>query len=225
MAEPAAAGEIVKRALGYPYRIPARSFLFVEGTARELPPEPLDLAAREPLLAYGANAAPEALGRKLAALPEVRLPVLRAELRDFDIVYSAHISPYGAVPATLQESPGATAPVFVANPTAEQLRLLTMSEPNYRLTRLRGVTCRPESGGSLNEVDAFVSRHGCLSLDGREVALAAIETAGRSLPAMAEPAVLELVRSRLAPQLDLEAFVLSQAEAGGLAPFPPFSSP
>jgi hypothetical protein len=223
VAEPAAAGEIVERALRYPYAAPERSFVFAGGAARELPPEPLDLSGREPLLAYGANAAPEALARKLAALPDRQLPALRAELDGFDVVYSAHVSPYGAVPATLRESPGATAPVFVAYPDSDQLRLLSASEPNYRLARLRGVSCRLEAGGSVTEVDAFVSRHGCLTLDGSEVALAAIEVAGRSLPALEEPAVLELVRSALAPQLDLEPFVLDRVAAGGLAPFPPLS--
>ena len=52
---------------------------------------------------------------------------------DFDVVYSAHVSPYGAVPATLIESPGTTAPVFVLHPTPEQHALLTASEPNYDL--------------------------------------------------------------------------------------------
>jgi len=223
VAEPVEAGGIVERALRYPYAAPRRSFVFVSGEARELPAEPLDLSGREPLLAYGANAAPEALARKLAALPERRLPVLRAELDGFDVVYSAHVSPYGAVPATLRESPGTTAPAFVAYPDADQLRLLSASEPNYRLTRLRDVTCRLETGDLPTEVDAFVSRHGCLSLDGGEVALAAIAVAGRSLPALGEPAVLDLVRSAFFPQLDLESFVLDRVAAGGLAPFPPLS--
>jgi hypothetical protein len=118
MADSAEAAAILRRALDYPYAAP------------ELPADPdPDLAGRTPLLSYGANASPEALARKLASLPRPELPVLRAELQGFDVVYSAHVSPYGAVPATLLESPGTTAPVFVLHPTPEQLALLTVSEP------------------------------------------------------------------------------------------------
>ncbi len=234
MADPVAAGEIVKRALGYPYSGPDRSYVFTAQGPEALPAGPLKLAGREPLLAYGANAAPEALARKLEALPDVELPVLRATLHDFDVVYSAHISPYGAVPATLSESLGTTVPLFVAYPTAAQRQLLAASEPNYRLSRLEGISCRLAAGdlsfeepivsssrlASPSRVDAFVSRHGCLSLDGGEVALAAIEAEGRALPAMDEPDVLEFVRAALFPDLGLEEFILAQVANGGFAPLP-----
>src|SRR5690242_3264581 len=118
---------ILRRALSYPYATPDRSYLYLEGAAEELPDGGPDLAGRTPLLSYGANAAPEALALKLASLPGVELPVTRAELEGFDVVYSAHVSPYGAVPATLVESPGAVAPVFVIHPTPEQRALLAAS--------------------------------------------------------------------------------------------------
>jgi hypothetical protein len=220
-------GEILKRALAYPYAAPARSFLQLDGRARELPDGDLDLAGREPLLAYGANAAPDALARKLASAPAVPLPVLRAELAGFDVVYSAHVSPYGAVPATLHPSPGTTAPVFVLYPTAEQRALLGATEPNYELTRLRSIELRlaqeatPLAGQeALSEVDAFLSRHGCLRLSGSPLALAAIRSTGRSFVEMGEAAVLELVRTAHSPDLDLEVFVSACVKAGGLAPLP-----
>jgi hypothetical protein len=203
-------GAILRRALDYPYAAPDGGYLYRDGTALDLPQEP-DLRGREPLLAYGANAAPAALARKLAALPEEPLPVLPAQLEGFDVVYSAHVSPYGAVPATLLESPGTTAPVFVLHPTAAQLALLTASEPNYDLIELDGMR-------------AYRSKHGCLSLKGSPLALAAVRAAGRTLPALDEPAVLERVRARLEPQLDLEAFILACVRAGGRS-FPGLSLP
>jgi len=193
---------ILRRALAYPYATPDRSYLYRDGEARELPDGGPDLAARTPLLSYGANAAPEALVRKLAALPGVALPVLRAELNDFDVVYSAHVSPYGAVPATLIESPGTTTPVFVLHPTPEQRALLTASEPNYDLVEVDGIA-------------AYRSKHGCLQLDGSPVALAAVRSSGRTLPELDEPAVLERVRAHLEPQLSLEQFVRACVAAGG----------
>lgn len=205
MADPQAAAEILRRALAYPYATPERSYLYVDGKAAELPARGPDLAGRSPLLSYGANAAPEALARKLASLPGAEMPVLEAELEGFDVVYSAHVSPYGAVPATLVESPGTVAPVFVIHPTAEQRALLTASEPNYDLVEVGGI-------------EAFRSKHGCLSLDGSPVALAAVRSASRALPELDEPAILERVRAHMEPDASLEDFVLNCVARGGIRP-------
>jgi hypothetical protein len=202
MADSGEAAAILERALAYPYATPDRSYLYRAGEALPLPEDGPDLAGRTPLLSYGANAAPEALARKLASLPGVALPVMRAELEGFDVVYSAHVSPYGAVPATLIESPGTTAPVFVLHPTAEQRALLTASEPNYDLVEVNGIA-------------AYRSKHGPLELDGSAVALAAVRSAGRTLPKLDEPAILERVRAHLEPQLSLEEFVHTCVEGGG----------
>lgn len=205
MADSAQTAAILARALEYPYATPEASYLYLDGAAVELPPDGPDLDGRTPLLAYGANAAPQALARKLAALPGVEMPVTRAELDGFDVVYSAHVSPYGAIPATLLESPGAVAPVFLAHPTAEQRALLTVSEPNYDLVEVDGIA-------------AYRSKHGCLSLDGSPVALAAIRSRGRTLPELDQPAILERVRSLVSPQHSLERFVLDCVEKGGIRP-------
>ena len=207
MADSERAAAILKRALAYPYATPERSYLYRAGAAHDLPAD-LDLAGRSALLAYGANAAPEALARKLAPLPGQAMPVLRAELEDFDIVYSAHVSPYGAVPATLHESPGTTAPVFVIHPTPQQRQLLTASEPNYDLVEVNGIA-------------AYRSKHGCLELQASPVALAAVRSRGRTLPELDEAAMLERVRAHLEPQLDLEEFIRACIAAGG-RPFPEF---
>jgi hypothetical protein len=211
VADPQETAAILKRALTYPYATPERSYLYLDGEARELTGAGSDLSARTPLLSYGANAAPDALARKLAPLPGVEMPVLRAELEGFDVVYSAHVSPYGAVPATLLESPGTVAPVFVIHPTAEQRALLTATEPNYDLVEVNGIA-------------AYRSKHGPLSLDGSPVALAAVRSARRTLPELDEPAILERVRAHLAPQMSLEQFVCDCIARGGRS-FPPLSSP
>jgi hypothetical protein len=203
VADPEQTAAILKRALAYPYATPDHSYLYRGGDVAELPPDGPDLSGRTPLLSYGANSAPEALARKLAPLPGTELPVLQSELEDFDVVYSAHVSPYGAVPATLLESPGTRAPVFVIHPTPEQRALLTASEPNYDLVEVNGIA-------------AYRSKHGPLSIDGSPVALAAIRSAGRTLPELDEPAVLEHVRAHVEPEASLEAFVCRCVARGGL---------
>jgi hypothetical protein len=201
---PAEREAILKRALTYPYATPERSYLYREGRAEELQ-EAFDLGGRTPLLSYGANAAPEALALKLAALPGEPLPVVRSRLHDFDVVYSAHVSPYGAVPATIMESPGTVAPVFVLHPTAEQHALLNATELNYDLVRI-------------GEADAYRSKHGCLEFDGSPVALAAVRSRGRTLPELDQPAVLERVRAQVEPELTLEEFIHACIERGGIKP-------
>jgi hypothetical protein len=223
--DPEETAAILRRALEYPYATPERSYLYRDGTAAELPAEGPELAGREPLLAYGANAAPEALAYKLASLPSEELPVIRAELEGFDVVYSAHVSPYGAVPATLKESAGTTAPVFVVFPNRGQLELLTAYEANYELVAMRGVCCRLVDGTTVEELAAYRSVHGCLHLDGGEVALAAVRSRGRKLPELDEPAMLERVRAQLAPGSSLEDFVVACVARGGIKPLPRLSSP
>jgi hypothetical protein len=212
------ANEIVERALAYPHPSPTRSFVQLGARTLEFAPGAVDLRGRLPLLAYGSNASPQVLARKLAALPELPLPVFRAELGDFDVVYSAHVSPRGAVPATLRPSPGTTLATFVAYPTEQQLRLLAGTEPNYELGRLTARSCRLEEGPEPTDLSAFLGRYGCLEIDGAPIALAAIAARGRVLSERDEPAMLEHVRAMVAPDLTLEDFVLGCVASGGLAP-------
>jgi hypothetical protein len=207
MADSAKAAAILARALDYPYATPEASYLYRDGAAMELPAEGPDLDGRTPLLAYGANAAPEVLARKLTQLPGVEMPVLQFELEGFDVVYSAHVSPYGAVPATLVESPGTLAPVFLLHPTAEQLALLTATELNYDLVEIGGAA-------------AYRSKHGCLEIEGSAVALSAVCSRGRALPELDQPVVLERVRAQVEPELTLAEFVHACVERGGIKPLP-----
>jgi hypothetical protein len=198
--------EVVARALGYPYAIPSSSYGLVDGRVADVEAAAVDLRDRIALLAYGSNAAPGVLATKLAAAPDP-VPVLRTGLRDFDVVYSAHISPYGSVPATLRRSPGTEVRAFVAYLTAEQLRLISATEPNYELASFDRPSCALESGDAPVELRAYVSRHGCLLLDGSEVALAEVAARGRRFRSLGQRQVLERVRDILSPGRDLASFV------------------
>jgi hypothetical protein len=198
--------EVLARALGYPYAIPSRSFSLVEGRPVGLESAEVELTERVPLLAYGSNAAPEVLARKLVGAPDP-VPVVRTELRDFDVVYSAHISRYGAVPATLRRSPGTEVDVFIAYLTSEQLRLVSATEPNYELASFERPSCTLEKGDAPAELKVYASRHGCLLLDGHEVALSEIAARSRRFKAMGQREVLGRVRDLLSPGRDLASFV------------------
>ena len=185
---------MVERAMRYPYAVPARAFAQLRHETLSPDDVEIDLAERTSLLAYGSNGSPEALGRKLSLSAD---PVLvePAWLHDFDVVYSAHISPYGAVPATLQRSPGTAVRVAVLHLTPEQLTLLSATEPNYEPSILEDVRCELADGTVRSQLSAYLGRHGCLLVDGAEVALVAVPARDRRFAEMSEPQVLEHVRA------------------------------
>jgi hypothetical protein len=125
------------------------------------------------------------------------------------VVYSAHLSPYGAIPANLQRSPGTRVHVHLLYMTEAQLGLISATEPNYELCSLPGAECHPAGGEAVSAPSAYLSRHGCLLLDGAEAALTAVRAEGRTFPALSEPQVLERVRRALCPEEGLDAFVLA----------------
>ncbi len=213
--------ELVERALAYPYAVPSGSFLLVDGKVRDargLEPSGTHTLDRTPLLAYGSNASPEVLARKLGgSTREKPVLALRATLTDFDIVYSAHISRYGSIPAALKRSSGTKVAVFVLYLTEKQLALISATEPNYERVMLSDVSCKLEGGETLTELAAYLSRHGCLLADGSEIALTAVEARNRTFPAMSQREVLEHVRDILRPGESLDRFMLNWI-SGPLAP-------
>ena len=144
----------------YPFARPEGSF-FLGGADQGPPP------CGPPILAYGANAAPEALAAKL---PGARIAALPARLRGWAVVHSAHLSPYGAVPATLVADGEAELGVHVLFIDEPRDRL-DATEPNYRRVWLHGVDLEVEALGRLPAVEAYVSRHGPLVLGGAPVPL------------------------------------------------------
>jgi hypothetical protein len=209
--------KIVERAIDYPYEIPDRSF--VQAGERTLDFHDVSrLESRIPVLAFGSNASPEVLVRKFRLTEESDMvPVVRARLSDFDIVYSAHISAYGSIPAAIQVSPGTTVSTYVNYLTPAQLRLMSGTEPNYTLALLDSVSCRLEMGKELTTVASYLSKHGCLTVDDSEVALADVAADVRRFPQWSERETIEHVRARLGSELTLEEFIAENVEDPALA--------
>ena len=197
--------ELVRRALAYPYDPPAGSYVQIGDRTLPVPPGEVDVAGRRALLAYGANASPEALTRKLAHLPPEPIAVLRVALSGWDVVYSAHVTRYGSIPAAVVPSPGTVANVHLVFPNDAQMEAITASEgENYRLERLADFTAEYEIGGEgPREVDAFIGVYGPLLVDGAPVALAAIPAAGRVFPEATTAEMIDRVRAALTPDLSI----------------------
>ena len=157
------------RADEYPFGRAEGSF-FLNGAEAE----PLDVdPALPPLLAYGANASPLRLQAKLGA--GARIAALAGTLRGWAIVHSDHVSPYGAVPATLVRQEGAVAAVHVLLlDDRARAESLDVSEPNYDRVRLTGLELEVERLGRLDAVDAYISKWGPLYVHGQPVPLGSL---------------------------------------------------
>ena len=152
------------------------------------------------MLAYGANRSLAGIARKLGTdAPSPPVVVAAARLDGFDIVYSAHVSPYGAVPATLQRHPGRVVDVHVLFLDDAQVAAIDAYEPNYQRRRLHGISLRLADGTAVDGAEAYISLHGCLAIDGLACPIAERD----------QETILALVRDRLAPGEDLDDFILA----------------
>ena len=150
-----------------------------------MPPEEIDVDGRRALLAYGANASPEALTRKLAALPPRADPgaARRAQRLGRRLLGPRH--PLRRGPGRgRRPAPARWRASTSSSPSDEQLAAIAATEgPNYRLEQLADFSAELEIGGEgPREIDAFISVHGPLLLDGAPVALAAIPARDRVFP-------------------------------------------
>lgn len=208
MSDPTA--DILRRARTYPYDAPSGSYTWHHGDIRDF--VPADRAGRSPVLAFGSNRAPERLHQKFAHLGDHRIPVEAARLADFDVVYAAHITSYGAVPAMLQRAPGVTVEIAITWLDDAQLTIMhdsEMSAANYVYARLDNVTLSLSGGGTADQAFCYVGTRGHLrSQSGGSIPLLAVRAEGRADAASATGEVLEMIRARVGDSRDPDAFVL-----------------
>jgi hypothetical protein len=212
--DPAARLHLAK---SYPYDAPARSYLFRDGGVR--PVMEADFRGRTPVVGHGSNRAPEQLARKFGHLSgrHSEIPVTFVWLHDYDVVYAAHVTAYGALASTLQAAPGCRVRVALTWLDEAQLERMHATEGNYSYGMLAGARLEAEAGPPVHggEVTMYLADHGCLSHGGRPVSLAAVPAAGRRHAALSQTAMQEEVRRRLAPARALDDFILeSVADAG-----------
>ncbi|MCW5773527.1 MAG: hypothetical protein KIT16_17930 [Rhodospirillaceae bacterium] len=212
MFTPPAAMDPLERALDYPYAAPARSYRFVAGAAVPAAIEAADRAGCLPVLACGSNRAPAQLARKFAGIEGADFAVERVFLADFDSVYAAHISGYGAVAATLQHSPGCRVELFVTWLPPRLMPRMHATEGRgtfYNFVRLDGLDLVGEGGEALSSAYAYAFHAGCLNLAGGPVALAAVPARNRRFRALDEAAVQRAVQAKFGEGGSLEEFVLA----------------
>jgi hypothetical protein len=165
MVTPHAAMDPLERALSYPYAAPAHSYLFRGGEAVPAAIGASDRAGRIPVLACGSNRAPAQLKRKFAGMAGAVIAAERVFLADFDSVYAAHISGYGAIAATLQHSPGTRVELFITWLPEALMGRMHATEGRgafYDYVRLDGLALESEGGDRFGHAYAYAFRGGCL---------------------------------------------------------------
>jgi hypothetical protein len=206
--DPAHRLEIAK---GYPYEAPANSYLFRAGRAHPLS----EATARDPfagrwaVLGHGSNRAPGQLARKFAHFkgPASEIPVTYVRLDDYDVVYSAHVTAYGAIASNLTHAPGCRVRVALTWLDDRQLERMHETEGNYAFGRLAGAALVPDAGpaAACTDIHMYLSDHGCLLHGGAPVGLASVRAIGRPHRSLDQPRVQQLVHAKLAAQLEVDA--------------------
>ena len=117
--------------------------------------------------------------------------------------------------AMLQAASGTTVTLFVNWLDDTQLAAMhetELSHGNYHYGRLDNIAVQLESGDMLASVHGYFSRRGHVTHDGDGVALASIVAENRTLPARDCGQMLAHVRNRVAPDHDLDCFILRLIE-------------
>ena len=235
---------LVETAKRYPFPRPGYSFLYVDGEAwrllslgdaledaevevdrRSVPAGPLlrqrgltapaPLSQRTPVLAYGANAAPERLQRKFAPVGPAVFPVLRARLHGFDIVHAAHISSYGAVPATIAPSSGTVCHIAITWLDARALARMHETEfrrHTYRFGPLRNIRLEPDLLPAMETVSTYIGGYGHIAPEGAPLALAAIRAEGRRFRTCSQTEALQAIQAMLGVPGPLDDFILEAVD-------------
>ena len=198
----------IAHAKSYPFEILDRSFTYHRGDVHAFDAARVDRHQRIPVLAAGSNQSHAQLHRKFGDL-EAGAPVhaQRGVLHDFDVVYAAHLSSYGSVPATFQTSPGTEVSVFILWLDEVQLERMHATEGNYTYDRLSAVRIHFDDGDVLTDAYAYSSKVGCLNVGGDCVSLTEIAASGRLFRQMSQPEVQGHVRDRIADGAPLDAFI------------------
>lgn len=175
-----------------------------------------DFSDRFVVLGYGSNSSLQQLHKKFSNFSgDVIIPVVKAQFLHFDIVYSAHISSYGSIPATLQYSPKTSVETFVTYLSELQLHYMHKTEAlgrNYCLGKLFDIQLILENHKELHEALAYLSLHNCLILNDSPIALSVILSKGRMFPQMVEAEVLAFVRDIVDKDKNLDNFILENIE-------------
>ncbi len=200
----------ISKALAYPYPRPLHSFRLRSGNVFPLTEAP-DFTGKTPVIACGSNGSPEQLIRKFTTEAHKDVYVTRALLSGFLCTYSAHLTAYGSIPATIAPFPEHQTDCHVTWLDDEQLRVMHGSEAlgiNYRFSKLDQINLVTEFHPPLTSAFAYISLHGSLCIEGAPVEVAGISNQTNApIQRMTQAEIQNLTMSYLQTDNTLEDFV------------------
>ena len=161
MAPSSEIADMLQRARDYPYDSPRSSYLYSNEGITDFQSD--QTIGRTPVLAFGSNKAPAQLKRKFGHIVDCFIPVEMVKLHDFDVVFSAHITSYGAIPAMLQHCPGVIVEIAITWLNDTQLQIMHESElyaGNYSFAQLENLTINRGQKLSSTSAYAYVGERG-----------------------------------------------------------------
>jgi hypothetical protein len=195
-----------RHALLYPWERPAGSYVLREGEVALIadldPDDRHDVVTtlaegRHPLVAFGANGAPERLLERFGALDDPAdrsVLVLTGMLHGVDVGAQASPTAFGTMPGALFASEGTAVRASVLWLTSRQLAIVTLAELGYRLGRLDHARfVMDDEVVAVDDLFAYVSRIGALRIDGEPVALASVPATDRTARAMSQEELLDVM--------------------------------
>ena len=192
-----------ERASFYPYMAPEGSYLLAKGRLFQLNQRDLEegnlvqgeplLAGRTPVLAVGSNRAPYQLLRKFGS--EAIVPVTSARLHDCDVVHTALVSYYGAIPCTAFPSSGTITELKVVWLDEQQLLHMHKTEGigvAYDYVEMQGV--EHQLVVPTGPVFGYAARAGVLAWkDMKPAGLSAISSHARQFKTVSQGEVVQRV--------------------------------
>lgn len=201
--------DVLEFALNYPYDRPAHSYSLVDGEVTAFPTDFWPVG-RTPVIACGSNAAPAQLIRKYGHLETDPVYVTAAKLENFICCYSAHITSYGAIPATLAYMENATTECHITWLTESQLEHMHKTEAigsNYRYSELDNINLVCSERGQLNNAFSYISLHGNLQDNGHPIAIDGIKADPPPLLALDQVSIQRKILAKIAPNTLVNKFV------------------
>jgi hypothetical protein len=206
------AEDIFDKAIGYPYSIPTCSYVYHNGSCEDVDEGGgfPDVSGLTPVLAVGSNQSPTQLARKFPGDQWAPIPVSKVAVVDFDTVFSAHITGYGSIAATLFHAPGTIVNLFVNwldDHHLVRMHDTELGNENYEFGALENVRIEAEVGPSLNSVSLYHGLRGIFAPKGKPVPLAEVPARNRQYDELSQHQVQSLIRDQIAPEKPLENFV------------------
>ena len=231
----------VSWALAYPFDVPDRSFVYLDGAIFDFDHDSLETWSdahviaedraihireivdranigqdqvhtdRIPVIACGSNASPQRLKQKFDQdLPGSLVPTVKATLTHYSVVFAAKFTEYGSMPATLAYTPGAQSEVYVNFLTPEQMAVMDGTETlgcSYDRPVLENAEVQLENGTWVENVHAYISRHGCFAPYGEAISLTSVVSLSNPFAQMEQPAVQRVAKRIFDSPLALDDFV------------------